>query len=84
MTLLISISECNEPTPPTNGEVTVSVDGVVASYNCLAGYTLTGNRERFCQDDGKAWNGSDPTCGMVDVLKNFMLKLNLPHPLMEK
>ena len=65
----LKFSECNKPTPPTNGEVTVSDNGVVATYNCQAGYTLTGNRERYCQDDGKAWNGTDPTCGMaVEVL----------------
>ena len=64
----LTISECNKPIPPHNGTVLVSLDGIKASYSCNAGYILNGNNERFCQDDGKAWNGTDPTCGECHLL----------------
>ena len=45
-----------------HGQVAVTTDAVwVATYTCDRGYTLHGNRHRYCQENGK-WTGSDPYC----------------------
>ena len=33
----------------------------VAVYDCNKGYSLSGNRHRYCQENGR-WTGSDPHC----------------------
>ena len=33
----------------------------MATYTCYSGFTLVGNMERLCQNDG-TWSGTDPTC----------------------
>ena len=35
--------------------------GAVASYECVAGYTLVGSSTTTCQNNG-SWSGSEPTC----------------------
>ena len=65
MSLSIPIAvSCGEPDSPTNGSVDTSAGtsfGDVARYSCDEGYTLIGQNETTCQDDGQ-WNGSVPTC----------------------
>ncbi|MGC4118128.1 MAG: hypothetical protein QM765_26975 [Myxococcales bacterium] len=48
---------------PTNGSVTPKsgTAGASATYACQAGYTLTGEATRQCQNDG-TWSGAAPAC----------------------
>ena len=41
--------------------------GAVASYECVAGYTLVGSATRTCQNNG-SWSGSEPTCSKLIIL----------------
>ena len=41
--------------------VSATTAGAVASYECVAGYTLEGFSTRICQNNGR-WSGSEPTC----------------------
>ena len=55
---------CGQPDAPSNSRVDTSAGtslGDVARYSCDEGYTLIGQNETTCQDDGQ-WNGSVPTC----------------------
>ena len=51
--------------------------GAVASYECVAGYTLEGSSTRTCQNDG-SWSGSEPTC--ISKLLRFCIR-NKTFPL---
>ena len=55
--------DCGNLDDPFNGQVTLTGTsfGSTATYECDSGFTLVGNEERTCQDDGD-WSGSDPTC----------------------
>ena len=50
----------------SNGVVDTSPPGQVfnsrTTYTCDPGYTLRGDSNRVCQEDG-TWNGTDPECG---------------------
>ena len=56
--------ECNLPSQPADGIVSVSnsVHGQMANYTCDTGYTLFGLSSRLCLSDGTGWEGDDPTC----------------------
>ena len=60
---MFSAADCDNLNDPSNGQVTLTgtVFGSVASYECDTGFSLVGNMERTCQDDGE-WSGTDPTC----------------------
>ena len=60
--VFVLLSECIAPTPPANGNVTVSADGNIATYACDVGFVLKGNATRVCQASN-AWNGEEPICG---------------------
>lgn len=44
-----------------NVDVGLSLEGVISSYTCDAGYRLSDNSSRVCQSNGQ-WNGTDPVC----------------------
>ncbi|XP_060586067.1 sushi, von Willebrand factor type A, EGF and pentraxin domain-containing protein 1-like [Ruditapes philippinarum] len=60
--------KCDFPPQPTNGQVSLSGTGTVATYRCDTGYTLTGLSDRTCQDDGTGWEGPDPVCTLCQTL----------------
>ena len=53
---------CPRLNPPVNGQVLV--EGLVATYQCLAGYELSGHHERKCQADNK-WSHIQPSCDPI-------------------
>ena len=55
--------DCGDLNSPSNGQVTLTgtTFGSTATYECNTGFTLMGNMERTCQDDGN-WSGNEPTC----------------------
>ena len=46
-----------------NGRVdlTGTFVGATATYSCVTGYILEGDRQRECQNNGQ-WTGSEPSC----------------------
>ena len=70
---LVDISHvrtCHDPPMPSNGSF--QSDGAVLTYLCEEGFTLVGNRQRFCSKTTYTWNGSDPTCeGIVATIMVF-------------
>ena len=59
--------DCGNLNDPSNGQVTLTgtTVGSLATYQCNSGFSLVGNMERTCQDDG-SWSGTDPICdGML-------------------
>ena len=62
-----TVVDCGSLGDPSNGQVTLTgtTVGSTATYECNTGFTLMGNIERTCQDDGD-WSGTEPTCdGML-------------------
>ena len=72
---LLTISDCDNLTDPSNGQVTHSSRttlGQTATYSCNTGYNLVGDSTRTCQDTGE-WSGSAPTCqGMLLKVISFL------------
>ena len=62
---------CEPPLFPVNGNVSVSTDGLTASYECDTGYILAGNTERSCLDDGSGWSGTEPSCSKSCCFLSF-------------
>ena len=56
---------CEVLTDPTGGTVSVNdtsrIPGALATYTCNAGYLLSGESERNCQESGM-WSGAVPIC----------------------
>ena len=54
---------CGDLLDPAFGSVEYNSDtvGSIARYSCNAGYMLSGDRTRTCQDTGM-WSGTQPTC----------------------
>ena len=59
-----NFSVCNRPSPPTNGSVWLSADGMTAVYSCELGFTLDGQGNSTCGQGGSGWSTTSPTCGM--------------------
>ncbi len=61
--LLLSAVECPFLEPPQFGQVhfTSTSFGAVATYKCLPGFDLVGNRERTCEAF-RQWSGTQPSC----------------------
>ena len=59
----IAVVNCGGLGDPFNGQVmlTGTTVGSTATYECNSGFTLVGNQERTCQEDG-SWSGMDPGC----------------------
>ena len=58
------ITECPLLEPPCNGILDVPVKpipGNVATYDCVDGFELIGNKTRICQED-HTWDGISPCC----------------------
>ena len=69
LTAVFFITECPLLEPPCNGMLDVPVKpipGNVATYGCEAGFELTGNNTRICQED-HTWDGIPPCCQQVVV-----------------
>ena len=61
--LLVAI-ECASLQNPAHGAITFANGTTlefIADYTCSAGYTLSGNAQRTCQEDG-TWSGDEPQC----------------------
>ncbi len=54
---------CPELVAPGNGSVNVSARAVssAASYSCIDGFLLEGQRHRTCLENG-TWTGTNPSC----------------------
>ncbi|XP_035682836.1 sushi repeat-containing protein SRPX2-like [Branchiostoma floridae] len=53
---------CNTLNPPTAGSILGGNEyGESVQFSCWLGHTLTGNRNRTCQEDG-LWSGQQPSC----------------------
>lgn len=61
------VTTCPLLSAPAHGDVGVSSQTPTgtATYECDAGFVLSGNATRTCQSSGK-WTGSDPTCVKTD------------------
>ncbi len=62
--IIILGSSCKSLSNPFNGYVKLydnNSPGTKAQYYCDEDYTLSGNRQRFCQKTC-AWSGQDPIC----------------------
>ena len=53
---------CEVPVNLANGSFNLSADHMTLTYNCLNGFTLQGNKARYCDVTGSGWDGSDPDC----------------------
>ena len=73
--------DCGVLDDPNNGQV--SLDGTTpgsnATYTCDPGFSLIGNMERICQQNGQ-WSGSEPTCEgqSYNFTKIMYLVKNIP------
>ena len=48
---------------PTNGFVTIDIDGATARYTCSPGFELMGDDVRICAGNGiPTWSGVTPRC----------------------
>lgn len=58
-----SVVDCRGLDDPENGLVTLSGTdfGSRARYRCFFGYTLQGETNRLCEEDG-FWTGGAPIC----------------------
>ena len=63
---------CSDPTAPTNGTVSVSVDKTTAIYTCDVWTTLNGVSPQSCGNDGTGWSSTDPECGKQFVSGCFV------------
>ena len=54
---------CDNLNNITNGRVELSGNfvGAIATYFCVTGYNLVGNKQRVCQGNGQ-WDGVEPSC----------------------
>ncbi|XP_022249823.1 protein lev-9-like [Limulus polyphemus] len=61
------VTYCPDPQKPHHGDVQYSekIYNSKAEYSCDDGYKLYGEKERYCQEDGK-WSGEEPVCKDVD------------------
>ncbi|CAL1545259.1 unnamed protein product [Lymnaea stagnalis] len=59
--------DCSNPIKINHGDVVVSgtTFGASAAYSCHVGYTLVGQHQIYCNEQG-AWNSSAPSCEVVD------------------
>ncbi|XP_048255629.1 sushi, von Willebrand factor type A, EGF and pentraxin domain-containing protein 1-like [Haliotis rufescens] len=55
---------CPTPAQLTSGRVTVSPNGLKATYECFEGYVLNGATERSCQESG-TWSLTEPVCDRI-------------------
>lgn len=53
---------CSTPEILANGSVSVSADGMTASYACDAFFVLIGASNRTCNKTANKWSGTDPVC----------------------
>ena len=51
--------------------------GDTANYGCIPGFTLVGNTNRVCRENG-TWTGSDPSCESNSDNKRSITSLTLP------
>ena len=56
-------TSCPTPASPANGRVIITEEnnGLVATYGCNRGFRLSGQRVRFCLNNG-IYSGSAPIC----------------------
>lgn len=64
---LISFAVCDVPAVPSRGNISIQSDGLAVMYSCDVGYTLYGDIQRQCQEQGLGWTSTDPTCGKITM-----------------
>lgn len=67
--ILYSFSVCTTPPDPANGKV--DADGVLITYTCDLGYTLSEDQMGFCTNNGSGWSIQTPTCGIFTCFQIF-------------
>ena len=64
--------ECGKLSELAHGSITLTDNrtsfGAVANYTCEANYTLVGDEQRMCGDNG-IWSGLAPQCLCKKILK---------------
>lgn len=70
----IFIEMCSTPTVLSGGYYNLSTDGsvTIATYTCYDGYSLSGAKISFCQNDG-TWNDISQDCGNARLTALFDL-----------
>ncbi|XP_053400538.1 CUB and sushi domain-containing protein 3-like [Mercenaria mercenaria] len=61
--------DCEELTDPVNGNLTMI--GQTAYYACAVNYTLSGEFQLVCQEDGTGWSNTPPTCAECQSLQDI-------------
>lgn len=61
--LSLVVVRCPDLPDPANGRVELSGNtfGATATYRCISGYRLLGEKTRTCQQNG-VWSGEEPRC----------------------
>ena len=59
----LDLAQCNTIKAPSSGTIELYTNGTttVAVISCDNGYTLSGNRNKTCGEDG-SWSGSEVLC----------------------
>ena len=59
-------ASCPTLNNPNFGSVAIhynsTVDHFVAEYTCDDGFTVVGDNQRYCFDNGSHWSGEEPYC----------------------
>ena len=73
------VTVCDQPSSPSNGNVSIYNNGYKASFTCDAGYTLSGDSQITCLQDGSGWSDAIPTCGKVFSVSAKTLETKRSH-----
>eukprot|EP00057_Strongylocentrotus_purpuratus_P007186 XP_011661660.1 PREDICTED: uncharacterized protein LOC753192 [Strongylocentrotus purpuratus] len=61
-------SSCGVLDTPSNGSISLSEDGLTATFACQEGFTMNGGNESVCRD--AVWSNGAPTCTDIDLIYN--------------
>ncbi|XP_030833828.1 sushi domain-containing protein 2-like [Strongylocentrotus purpuratus] len=72
-------SPCGVLDTPSNGSISLSEDGLTATFACQEGYTMNGANQSVCRDavwSNGAPNCTDSSCGVLDTPANGSISLS--------